>query len=203
MLTGAEQVVAHSVDGMTIGTPVATLLDGRDAMLAVGMNGEPLPLEHGFPVRMVTPGLYGYAGSCKWLTSLQVTTFDEVDPYWVTRGWAAEAPVKIGSRIDRPRPFARPAAGTVTVAGVAWAQGRGIARVEVRVDESAWAAAELLPVPSVDTWVQWRYSWRATAGPHAIAVRAVDRDGSVQAEKRATPFPDGATGWHTLSVTVV
>ena len=202
VLTGAEQVVAHSVDGMSIGTPVTTLLDGRDAMLAVGMNGEPLPLEHGFPVRMVTPGLYGYAGSCKWLTSLQVTTFDEVDPYWVARGWAAEAPVKIGSRIDRPRPFARPAAGTVTVAGLAWAQGRGIARVEVRVDESGWATAELLPAPSVDTWVQWRYSWRATAGPHAIAVRAVDRDGTVQAEKRATPFPDGATGWHTLSVTV-
>ncbi|GAB2574086.1 oxidoreductase [Paractinoplanes abujensis] len=198
----ADQLVARSVDGMTIGTPVATLLDGRDAMLAVGMNGEPLPLEHGFPVRMVTPGLYGYAGSCKWLTSLELTTFDRFDAYWVERGWAAEAPVKTGSRIDKPRPFARLDSGVVTVAGVAWAQQRGIASVEVRVDDGPWAKAELLPAPSVDTWVQWRYSWKAAAGPHSLAVRATDRTGAVQAEERATPFPSGATGWHTISVSV-
>ena len=201
IVAGADQVVARSVDGMTIGTPVATLLDGRDAMLAVGMNGEPLPLEHGFPVRMLTPGLYGYAGSCKWLTELEITTFDKFDAYWVERGWAAQAPIKIGSRIDQPRAFARVAPGPVTVAGVAWAQGRGIERVEVRIDDGAWQPAELLPVPSVDTWVQWRHSWQATPGPHFLSVRAVDRDGTVQAEKRATPFPDGATGWHTLNVT--
>ena len=200
--SGAEQLVARSVEGMTIGTPVATLLDGRDAMLAVGMNGEPLPLEHGFPVRMLTPGVYGYAGSCKWLSSLELTTFDQFDPYWVSRGWAAEAPVKTGSRVDRPRPFARLTAGTVTVAGVAWAQRRGIAAVEVRIDDGPWAPAELLPAPSVDTWVQWRYSWPAVAGPHSIAVRATDRTGAVQTQPRATPFPSGATGWHTISVTV-
>ncbi|HET6478771.1 MAG TPA: molybdopterin-dependent oxidoreductase [Actinoplanes sp.] len=199
---GADQLVAHSVDGMTIGTPVATLLDGRDAMLAVGMNGEPLPLEHGFPVRMLTPGVYGYAGSCKWLTALELTTFDKFDAYWVERGWAAQAPVKTGSRIDHPRPFAQPARGTVTVAGVAWAQQRGIEAVEVRVDDGPWESAELLSAPSVDTWVQWRYRWRAGPGPHSLAVRATDRTGAVQAEDRATPFPSGATGRHTITVTV-
>jgi DMSO/TMAO reductase YedYZ molybdopterin-dependent catalytic subunit len=199
---GADQVVARSVDGMTIGTPLATLLDGRDAMLAVGMNGEPLPLEHGFPVRVLTPGVYGYAGSCKWVTSLELTTFDRFDAYWVERGWAAEGPVKTGSRIDRPRPFARPARGTVTVAGVAWAQRRGVARVEVRVDDGPWTEAELLPTPSIDTWVPWRYSWPAAPGPHSLAVRATDRTGATQTQDRATPFPSGATGWHTISVTV-
>jgi hypothetical protein len=187
---------------MTIGTPVATALDGRDTMLVVGMNGEPLPHEHGFPVRMLTPGLYGYAGACKWLTELELTTFDRFDAYWVDRGWSADGPVKTAARIDRPRPFARVAAGSVTVAGVAWAQRRGIRSVEVRVDGGAWAPAELLPVPSVDTWVQWRFTWKAAAGPHSLTVRAIDGTGAVQTEVRATPFPSGATGWQTISVTV-
>ena len=199
---GADQLVARSVDGMTIGTPVVTALDGRDTMLVVGMNGEPLPLEHGFPVRMLTPGLYGYAGACKWLSELELTTFDKFDAYWVERGWAADGPVKTASRIDRPRPFARLAAGTVTVAGVAWAQRRGIKKVEIRVDGGAWEPAELMPVPSIDTWVQWRWTWRATAGPHSLAVRATDATGAVQTEARATPFPSGATGLQTISVTV-
>jgi DMSO/TMAO reductase YedYZ molybdopterin-dependent catalytic subunit len=199
---GADQFVARSVDGMTIGTPVATLLDGRDAMLAVGMNGEPLPLTHGFPVRMLTPGLFGYAGSCKWLTEIELTTFDAFDAYWVERGWAPDGPVKTASRIDRPKPFGRPAAGPVTVAGVAWAQHRGISKVEVRVDGGDWAPAELLPVPSTDTWVQWRYTWKASPGPHSLSVRATDSTGAVQPEQRATPFPSGATGWHTITVTV-
>jgi DMSO/TMAO reductase YedYZ molybdopterin-dependent catalytic subunit len=199
---GADQVVARSAEGMTIGTPVSTVLDGRDAMLVVGMNGEPLPLAHGFPVRMLTPGLFGYAGACKWLTELELTTFDKFDAYWVERGWAAEGPVKTASRIDKPQPFARMAAGPVTVAGVAWAQHRGIRAVEVRVDGGAWAEAELLPVPSDDTWVQWRYSWAATAGPHSLSVRATDGTGAVQPERRATPFPSGATGWHTVAATV-
>jgi DMSO/TMAO reductase YedYZ molybdopterin-dependent catalytic subunit len=199
---GADQLVARSVEGMTIGTPVETVLDGRDTMLCVGMNGEPLPIEHGFPVRMLTPGLYGYAGACKWLSELELTTFADFDAYWVRRGWGARGPVKTASRIDRPQPFARPGAGPVTVAGVAWAQGRGISAVEVRVDEGEWRTAELLPVPSVDTWVQWRYAWPATPGPHTLTVRATDGTGAVQPEERVTPFPDGATGWHGVTVTV-
>ena len=199
---GADQLVARSVEGMTIGTPVSTVLDGRDAMLVVGMNGEPLPLTHGFPVRMLTPGLFGYAGACKWINELELTTFDKFDAYWVERGWAVEGPVKTASRIDKPQPFAPVAAGPVTVAGVAWAQRRGIKTVEVRVDDGEWAKAELLPVPSSDTWVQWRYAWKATAGPHSLSVRATDGTGAVQPEQRATPFPSGATGWHTVAATV-
>jgi len=199
---GADQIVARSVEGMTIGTPLATALDGRDTMLAVAMNGEPLTPEHGFPVRMLTPGLYGYAGACKWVSELQITTFTAYDAYWVKRGWARAGTVRTASRIDRPRPFARLAAGPVTVAGVAWAQRRGITRVEVSVDGGPWRAAELLPVPSADTWVQWRYPWAATPGPHSLAVRATDGTGAVQPGARATPFPSGATGWHTVTVTV-
>ncbi|MCZ7435672.1 molybdopterin-dependent oxidoreductase [Micromonospora sp. WMMC241] len=199
---GADQVVARSDEGMTIGTPIATLLDGRDAMLAVGMNGAPLPFAHGFPVRMLTPGLYGYAGACKWVTELEVTTFDAFDAYWVRRGWARDAPVKTASRIDRPAPFTRLSAGEVTVAGVAWAQHRGITAVEVSVDGGPWRAAELLPTASVDTWVQWRFAWRAPAGPHSLKVRATDGTGAVQPEQRRPPFPDGATGHHTITVTV-
>ncbi|WP_213009854.1 molybdopterin-dependent oxidoreductase, partial [Paractinoplanes toevensis] len=199
---GADQIVARSAEGMTIGTPTATALDGRDTMLVVGMNGEPLPLEHGFPVRMLTPGLYGYAGACKWLTELELTTFAKFDAYWVERGWSAEGPVKTASRIDKPKPFARPAAGPVTVAGVAWAQRRGVKAVEISVDGGDWKPAELLPVPSIDTWVQWRYSWKATSGPHSLSVRATDRTGAAQTAARATPFPNGATGLHTITVTV-
>ncbi|GAA2863890.1 oxidoreductase [Actinoplanes cyaneus] len=200
--SGADQIVARSVEGMTIGTPVTTALDGRDTMLAVGMNGEPLPLDHGFPVRMLTPGLYGYAGACKWVTELELTTFDRFDAYWVERGWGSQGTVKTASRIDKPKPFARMAAGTVTVAGVAWAQRRGVAAVEISVDGGPWTKAELLPTASIDTWTQWRFSWKASAGPHSLAVRATDKSGAVQPETRATPFPDGATGWHTISVTV-
>jgi hypothetical protein len=187
---------------MTIGTPIETVLDGRDTMLCVGMNGEPLPLIHGFPVRMLTPGLYGYAGAAKWITELELTTFAGVDAYWVRRGWSARGPVRTASRIDKPQPFARVAPGPVTVAGVAWAQRRGIRSVEVRVDDGDWNTAELLPVPSVDTWVQWRWSWAADPGPHTVTVRATDGTGAVQVEQRATPFPDGATGWHSITMTV-
>jgi DMSO/TMAO reductase YedYZ molybdopterin-dependent catalytic subunit len=199
---GADQLLARSVDGMTIGTPVAALLDGREPLLCVGMNGEPLPLEHGFPVRMLTPGLYGYVGACKWLRELELTTFDTVDAYWVERGWSPRGPVKTASRIDTPAPFANLSSGTAPVAGVAWAQGRGIAAVEVQVDDGPWQRAALLPVPSVDTWVQWRYDWPATPGSHTLRVRATDGTGAVQPEERVTPFPDGATGWHTVTVTV-
>jgi DMSO/TMAO reductase YedYZ molybdopterin-dependent catalytic subunit len=197
----ADQIVARSTEGMSIGTPVTTALDGRDTMLVVGMNGAPLPLEHGFPVRMLTPGLYGYAGSCKWLDEIELTRFDRFDAYWVKRGWARVGTVRTASRIDRPKPFARLAPGTNTVAGVAWAQRRGITKVEVSVDNGPWETAELLPVPSVDTWVQWRYQWRATKGPHSLRVRATDGTGAAQTDARATPFPSGATGWHTITVT--
>ncbi|MFC4147054.1 molybdopterin-dependent oxidoreductase [Micromonospora mangrovi] len=199
---GADQLVARSAEGMTIGTPLATLLDGRDAMLAVGMDGAPLPFAHGFPVRMLTPGVYGYAGACKWVTELEVSTFDAFDAYWVRRGWARDAPVRTASRIDRPTPFAQLDAGTVGVAGVAWAQHRGISAVEVSVDDGPWRRARLLPTASTDTWVQWRYDWPATPGGHSLRVRATDGTGATQPEARRPPFPAGATGWHTVTVTV-
>jgi hypothetical protein len=150
---------------------------------------------------MHTPGLYGYAGACKWLTELELTTFADFDAYWVRRGWGARGPVKTASRIDKPQPFARVATGPVTVAGVAWAQRRGIRSVEVRVDDGRWNTAELLPTASTDTWVQWRWTWTADPGPHTLTVRATDGTGAVQVEQRATPFPDGATGWHSITMT--
>jgi DMSO/TMAO reductase YedYZ molybdopterin-dependent catalytic subunit len=199
---GADQLVARSADGMTIGTPLGAALDGRDTMLCVGMNGEPLPLDHGFPVRMLTPGLYGYAGACKWVTELELTTFAAFDAYWVRRGWSTGGTVRTASRIDRPQPFAQALSGPVTVAGVAWAQRRGIRSVEVRVDDGPWRRADLLPAPSVDTWVQWRWQWAATPGRHTLTVRATDGTGETQTEDRATPFPSGATGWHSTTVTI-
>ncbi|MFJ6756280.1 molybdopterin-dependent oxidoreductase [Streptomyces sp. NPDC091273] len=199
---GADQLVARSVDGMTLGSPVEDLMDGRDAMLAVGMNGEPLPFDHGFPVRMLVPGLYGYVSACKWITDIELATFDAYDPYWVTRKWARRAPVKTQSRIDTPRPFARPAAGTVVIAGVAWAQHRGITRVEVRVDDGPWQDADLAAQDTLDTWRQWSHRWQATPGGHTLAVRATDGTGAVQTEQRARTVPDGASGWHSVFVTV-
>ncbi|SNT50258.1 DMSO/TMAO reductase YedYZ, molybdopterin-dependent catalytic subunit [Asanoa hainanensis] len=205
---GADQIVARSVDGMTIGTPTATVLHSgttrgtQPALICVGMNDEPLPLEHGFPARMLTPGVYGYAGSCKWLTDIELSTFGDFDAYWVRRGYAAQAPVKTSSRIDRPRPFARVSAGRVVVAGVGWAQGNGISTVEVQVDDDAWQPATLRPEPNLDTWVQWTHEWQAAPGSHTLRVRAVDRTGTVQTGDRAEPFPNGATGWHTVAVTV-
>ncbi|MEV5322424.1 sulfite oxidase [Streptomyces sp. NPDC052687] len=198
----ADQLVARSVDGMTIGSPVEDVMDGRDALLAVGMNGEPLPFGHGFPVRMVVPGLYGYVSACKWIEDIELTTFDAYDAYWVRRDWAREAPIKTQSRIDTPKPFARPRSGTVMVAGVAWAQHRGIDKVEVRVDDGPWQEATLAAEDSRDTWRQWSYPWRATKGGHTVTVRATDRTGQVQTEKRSRTIPDGAGGWHSVVVTV-
>ncbi|RIV38617.1 molybdopterin-dependent oxidoreductase [Micromonospora radicis] len=201
-LDGADQVVGRSVDGWTCGTPTAVLRDGRDALLAVGMNGEPLPVAHGFPVRMVVPGLYGYVSACKWVTELELTSFADFDAYWVPRGWSAQGPVKTQSRIDTPRPRNRPGAGPVVVAGVAWAQHRGISRVEVRVDGGPWQPAELAATVSVDTWVQWSWRWEATPGEHTLQVRATDRTGETQTGQQQGVVPDGATGWHTVTVTV-
>lgn len=198
----ADMLLSRSVDGMTISTPTAVVMDGRDAMLAVGMNGQPLPPEHGFPVRMVVPGLFGYVSATKWLVELELTRFDQDEAYWTERGWAERAPVKTMSRIDTPKPFARLSAGRVAVAGVAWAQHRGIDRVEVRVDEGPWQEAELASVPSIDTWRQWMWRWDAMAGTHTLEVRATDGKGDTQTGKRAEPFPSGATGWHSTVVTV-
>ncbi|MEG9550779.1 molybdopterin-dependent oxidoreductase [Streptomyces fimicarius] len=198
----ADQIVARSVDGMTLGTPVEDVMDGRDAMLAVGMNGEPLPFVHGFPVRMLVPGLYGYVSACKWIEDIELTTFDAYDPYWVKREWARKAPIKTQSRIDTPKPFGRPEAGTVMVAGVAWAQHRGIEKVEIRVDEGPWRPALLAEQDTVDTWRQWSYPWQATPGGHTLTVRATDRTGEVQTERRTKTVPDGASGWHSVVVTV-
>lgn len=199
----ASQIVSRSSDGFTIGTPTAVVMDGRDAMLAVSMNGEPLPLEHGFPVRMLVPGLYGYVSAMKWLVELELTTLDAYDAYWIERGWAKEAPVKTQSRIDTPGSRAQLAPGLVPVAGVAWAQHRGIDRVEVRVDDGAWEPAELGVEDTIDTWRQWVYRWEATPGSHALAVRATDGEGETQTEETVPPFPDGATGHHTILVDVI
>nr|WP_229845846.1 molybdopterin-dependent oxidoreductase [Streptomyces atratus] len=198
----ADQIVARSVDGMTIGTPVETVMDGRDAMLAFGMNGEPLPFEHGFPVRMVVPGLYGYVSACKWIKEIELTTFDAYDAYWVKRSWAQEAPVKTESRIDTPRPFASPKAGIVPVAGVAWAQHRGISRVEVRVDGGEWHTARLAAADTQDTWRQWVWEWPAASGRHTLEVRATDGTGATQTGDRVGTVPNGATGWHSVVIDV-
>jgi DMSO/TMAO reductase YedYZ molybdopterin-dependent catalytic subunit len=167
------------------------------------MNGEPLPIVHGFPVRMVVPGLYGYVSATKWVVDLELTTFDAYDPYWIARGWAEPGPIRTASRIDTPRASAQVAAGSVPVAGVAWAQHRGIERVEVRVDGATWADATLSVQDTVDTWRQWVWMWDATPGPHTLEVRATDGMGVVQTQERADPFPSGATGWHTIEVSVV
>ncbi|WP_434599641.1 sulfite oxidase [Streptomyces sp. A5-4] len=198
----ADQLVARSVDGMALGTPVDDVMDGRDAMLAVGMNGEPLSFVHGFPVRMLVPGLYGYVSACKWIEEIELTNFDDYDAYWVKRKWAREAPIKTQSRIDTPKPFGRPKAGTVMVGGVAWAQHRGIDRVEIRVDDGPWRPADLAAQDTVDTWRQWSFPWKATPGGHTLTVRATDRTGEVQTEKRTKTVPDGASGWHSVVVTV-
>jgi DMSO/TMAO reductase YedYZ molybdopterin-dependent catalytic subunit len=201
-LDGADQVVGRSADGWTCGTPTAVLRDGRDALLAVGMNGEPLPVQHGFPVRVVVPGLYGYVSACKWVVELELTSFADFDAYWVPRGWSAEGPIKTQSRIDTPRGRNNLTAGPVPVAGVAWAQHRGIQRVEVRVDEGPWQEATLAETVSIDTWVQWSWRWEATPGEHTLQVRATDATGEVQTEQRRPVEPDGATGWHSVNVTV-
>ncbi|NHC14462.1 molybdopterin-dependent oxidoreductase [Motilibacter sp. E257] len=199
----ADQIVSRSVDGMTIGTPTAVVMDGRDAMLAVAMNGEPLLPKHGFPVRMVVPGLYGYVSATKWVTELELTSFDAYDAYWVKRGWAEQAPIKTASRIDTPRPFSKNPPGRVAVAGVAWAQHRGVSKVEVRVDGGPWQPAQLSAAGSKDLWRQWVWEWDATEpGTHKLEVRATDADGETQPQTREAPFPEGSQGWHSVVVRV-
>jgi DMSO/TMAO reductase YedYZ molybdopterin-dependent catalytic subunit len=201
--SGADAVKSTSADGFTAGTPLEVLTDrDRGAMMAIGMNGEPLPLDHGFPARMVTPGLYGYVSATKWLVDLEVTRFADFQAYWTTRGYSAEAPIKLSSRIDVPRSFAQLRSGPNQVAGVAWAQAVGIERVEVRVDGGEWREARLGDEDGVATWRQWVYEWDAGSGPHTLEVRATDKDGTVQTGQRAPIAPDGSTGWDSKSVTV-
>ncbi|MFI6299397.1 molybdopterin-dependent oxidoreductase [Nonomuraea sp. NPDC050790] len=199
---GTDQLLSRSHDGWTGGTPLAAVLDGRDAMLAVAMNGTPLPPAHGFPARLVVPGLYGFVSATKWVTDLRLTRYTDERAYWTRRGWATDAPVKTMSRIELPAPFARLRAGAVQVAGVAWAQRRGIAAVEVRADGGAWHPVRLAAVPGADTWRQWSWTWQAAPGTHRLEVRATDAAGRTQTEKRANPFPSGADGWHSVVVTV-
>lgn len=201
--SGADMVLSKSVDGYTASTPLEALTDdARDAIFAVKMNGEPLPLEHGFPVRMVVPGLYGYVSATKWVTELKVTTFEADEAYWTPRGYAAEAPIKFSSRIDTPRTGTPVAAGTVAIAGMAWAQTVGIERVEVRIDDGDWQAATLSTPINADTWVQWMLEWQAEAGTHYVEVRAVNKNGDTQIEERAPIAPDGSSGWQRVLVTV-
>jgi DMSO/TMAO reductase YedYZ molybdopterin-dependent catalytic subunit len=196
-------VLSRSIDGFTASTPLSALTDpGRDAILAVGMNGEPLPLEHGFPVRMVVPGLYGYVSATKWLTELKVTTFAADQAYWTPRGYSPQAPIKLSSRIDTPRIDRGLAAGPTKIAGVAWAQTVGIRKVEVQIDGGPWQEAALAAPVNADTWVQWSLDWEATTGSHTLAVRATDRDGRLQEEKRTPIAPNGSTGWQTTVVRV-
>ncbi|GAB2866432.1 molybdopterin-dependent oxidoreductase [Nocardioides pacificus] len=198
----ADQILSTAVDGFTISTPLEVATDGRDAMVVVGMNGEVLPRKNGFPARLITPGLYGYVGATKWLERLTLTTYDEQEAYWTEREWAIEGPIKIASRIDTPRPLATLDAGEQIIGGIAWAQDRGIGKVEVRIDGGAWQEAELGPDAGVDYWRQWFLPWDAAEGRHDLAVRATTEDGEVQTAVRAAPFPNGSSGLQEIVVTV-
>lgn len=198
---GADMLLSTSSDGWTAGTPVSAITDRRDALLAVAMNGEPLPIEHGFPVRQVIPGLYGYVSATKWVTDWELTRFADAQAYWTTRGWSALGPIKLASRIDRPAGGSvNP--GEVIIAGTAWAQHTGISAVQVRVDRGPWQDAQLATEYSIDTWRQWKFTWQATSGQHTVECRAIDKNGKTQTETEADPVPDGATGLDSRDYTV-
>ncbi|MDQ2854136.1 MAG: molybdopterin-dependent oxidoreductase [Chloroflexota bacterium] len=201
--SGATQVVGHAFDGWTAGFPTAWLdQSDREALVAVAMNGDPLPAEHGYPARLIVPGLYGYVSATKWLVTIGLTTLEAFDGYWVPLGWAKEAPILTQSRIDVPRDGGSVNAGEVAVAGVAWAPDRGISGVQVQVDQASWADAEISTPISNATWVQWLYRWTAAPGNHVLSVRATDGTGEVQTARKTRPAPDGARGHHTIGVTV-
>jgi DMSO/TMAO reductase YedYZ molybdopterin-dependent catalytic subunit len=199
----ADMVLSTSIDGFTAGTPVEAFTDGRDALLAIGMNGVPLPIEHGYPARLVVPGLYGYVSATKWVVDLELTRFDRAQAYWTRLGWSPRGPIKTESRIDVPRSGQDVARGPVTFGGVAWAQNRGVRAVEVRIDEGAWQPAQLGANYSNDAWRLWSFGWQAAEpGSHTITVRATDNTGAVQTSEQTGTVPDGATGWHTVSFAV-
>ncbi|OKH69569.1 oxidoreductase, partial [Mycobacterium sp. SWH-M1] len=197
----ADMVLSTSVDGWTAGTPVEALT-ADDALLAVGMNGQPLPIEHGYPARLVVPGLYGYVSATKWVTDLELTRFDRAEAYWTKLGWAARGPIKTESRIDIPRAGQDVTAGPNRFGGVAWAQKRGVRAVEVKMDDGEWQQATLGAAYSNDTWRLWSFDWQAIPGFHTITVRATDNSGYTQTPDRADPVPDGATGWHSITFNV-
>ncbi len=197
---GADQLLCTSVDGFTSGTPITTVMDGRDALVAVAMNGTPLPVAHGFPARLVVPGLYGYVSACKWVTDIKVTTFAAEHAYWTVRGWSQRAPIKTESRIDVPNTGVK--TGRTAVAGVAWAQHKGIDAVHVRVDKGPWQQATLATVPGIDTWRQWVWEWDATPGTHTIESRATDATGYTQTSLQEPPEPNGASGYPSIAVQV-
>ncbi|WP_063005465.1 molybdopterin-dependent oxidoreductase [Nocardia salmonicida] len=201
-LPDADMVLSHSKDGWTAGSPLAALTDGRDALLAIGMNGEPLPVQHGYPARLVVPGLYGYVSATKWVTELEVTRFDRATAYWTRRGWSAQGPIKTGTRIDTPRGRGRIPQGRTVIAGVAWAQHRGVTGVEVQIDNGDWRPARLSTEVTVDTWRQWTYDWDATPGQHTLRARAIDTSGQPQTAVEQDVVPDGATGYPTLTIQV-
>jgi DMSO/TMAO reductase YedYZ molybdopterin-dependent catalytic subunit len=199
----ADMVLSMSIDGFTAGSPVEALTDDRGSLLAVGMNGQPLPTEHGYPARLVVPGLYGYVSATKWVVDLELTRFDRAQGYWTPLGWSARGPIKTQSRIDVPRSGQDVTRGAVTFGGVAWAQDRGVRAVEVRIDEGDWEQADLGASYANDTWRLWSFPWQAIEpGLHTISVRATDNTGAVQTADLADPIPDGATGWHTVSFAV-
>lgn len=200
--SNAEQVFSTSLDGWTSGFPVSAAMDGRDALIAIGMNGEPLPFRHGYPARLVVPGLYGYVSATKWLSEINITTWSEEQGYWIPRGWSKEAPVKTHSRIDVPRHGESISAGKFRLAGVAWAQHTGVQQVEVRIDRGAWQSCDLGFDLTDDAWRQWIFDWDATEGEHTIQVRTTDKSGYIQTEEVRRVDPDGATGWHTRKVKV-
>lgn len=198
----ATQIVGRSVDDFTVGFPTEKAYDGRVALVALGMNGEPLPVTHGFPARLVVAGLYGYVSATKWLKNIELTRVEAYDAYWVPRGWAKEAPIKLQSRVDVPRSGAPVPRGAGAIAGVAWSPSVGVGKVEIRIDDGPWNAAELGEAASKNTWVQWRYQWVATPGEHVVGVRAYDVTGQLQVETPSRPDPDGATGYHYRGFTV-
>jgi hypothetical protein len=200
---GADQILSTSLDSWTAGTPTDVVMEpGRGALLAVGMNGEALPPEHGFPVRMIVPGLYGFLSATKWLADIELTTFAAAQGYWLQRGWGQFAPIKTQSRIDSPRGFQQVPAGPVTVSGIAWSQPIGVSRVEVRVDDGPWQDAELAAEVNPRTWRMWRASVELDRGTHRVQSRATDANGVTQPEERVAPIPDGATGWPVVVFTV-
>lgn len=197
---GATQIVGRSVDRWTAGFPTEVALDGRIAMVAVQMNGEPLPISHGFPARLVVAGLYGYVSATKWLSDIELTTWEAFNGYWIPRGWAKEGPIKTQSRIDVPRRDSTIDPGPTAIAGVAWAPSRAIEKVEVQVDDEDWVEAELSRETTINSWRQWMVTWNATPGEHRVRVRATDGNGTTQTSEISDPAPDGATGWHTILV---
>ena len=202
-LPDADMVLSESIDGFTASTPLEVLTDSRDSLLAVGMNGEPLPAAHGFPARLVVPGLYGYVSATKWVVDLEVTRFDRETAYWTDRGWDARAPVLVASRIDVPQEGQTESSGDVVIAGVAWAQHVGVVNVEVQIDDGEWEEAELASEVTIDTWRQWRYVYTgAEPGQHQIQVRATNASGETQTSERQDPIPNAATGYHRIEFSV-